>query len=338
MRTCSQTHNRAARLIRGPAFPGCTSHATALSTGMSVTPLAEPLTCLPDTRRIRAHSARRTPRTTTAAIQSGFAGEVAYADPIRDRSVALPGRTTLLRCQPRDNPTESTPPLRRAPLHIRRKSMRVVHISNTPVADAPGNIVAALNQYTDIKARHIVCNPDAYGRRAFAVDIDWRTQRDEAFSTIDAADVIHIHQPFNFTDIFGEDLSLRFGKRKVIRQFHSAPSLWAKNDREHLKRIINEPIPQLVTAQGPERFYPRARVVPNIVPIRDPRYLPQPEVEDGPPIIAYSPSGGASAWKTRWETKGAPQTRSLLRRLERAGLCRVASRRLSTRRTTCACN
>jgi hypothetical protein len=99
--------------------------------------------------------------------------------------------------------------------------------------------------------------------------------------------------------------------------------LWAKNDRERIERIVNEPIPQLVIAQGPERFYPRARVVPNIVPIRESGYLPEPEADDGPPVIVFSPSGGASAWKTRWETKGAPQTLALLRRLERAGLCRI---------------
>lgn len=201
--------------------------------------------------------------------------------------------------------------------------MRVVHISNTPVAGSPGNIVAALNRHTDIEARHVVGNPGAYGQRTFAVDIDWRTARDAALAAIDAADVIHLHQPIDFAESFGEDLSPRFRGRKVIRQFHSAPSLWAKHDRERLRRIVDEPLPQLVIAQGPERFYPRARVVPNIVPIRDPRYLPQPEADDGPPIVVYSPSGGASAWKTRWETKGAPQTLALLRRLERAGLCRV---------------
>src|SRR6516225_6100492 len=115
--------------------------------------------------------------------------------------------------------------------------MRVVHISNTPVAGSPGNIVAALNRHTDIEARHIVGNAGAYGARTFAIDIDWRTQRADALAAIDAADIVHLHQPFSFEDIFGEDLSLRFGTRKVVRQFHSAPSLWAKNDRERIARI-----------------------------------------------------------------------------------------------------
>lgn len=201
--------------------------------------------------------------------------------------------------------------------------MRVVHISNTPVAGSPGKIVAALNQHTDIQARHIVCQPPENRTRTFAIDIDWSAQRDEALAAIDAADVIHIHQFFSFTEVIGEDLSLRFGGRKVIRQFHSAPSLWAESDPKILERIANESIPHLVIAQCPERFYPHARLVPNIVPIHDPRYMPEPEAEDGLPIVVFSPSGIKSAWKRRWETKGAPQTIALLRRLERAGLCRV---------------
>lgn len=201
--------------------------------------------------------------------------------------------------------------------------MRVVHLSNTPVAGSPGNIVAALNRHTDIEARHVVFNASAYGARTFTVDIDWRTQRDIALAAIDAADVIHLHQHFSFDETFGADLPQRFGARKLIRQYHSAPSLWAGQDADRLARIVNEPIPQLVIAQGPERYYPFARVVPNLVPIHDARYLPGPESEDGPPVVVYSPSGSRSAWKTRWETKGAPQTLALLRRLERKGLCRV---------------
>lgn len=203
-----------------------------------------------------------------------------------------------------------------------KKSMRVVHLSNTPVAGSPGNIVAALNRHTDIAARHVVFNASAYGARTFAVDIDWQTQRDEALAAIDAADVIHIHQYFEFESTFGADLPRRFGTRKLIRQYHSAPTLWARNDPGLLARIVSDPVPQLVIAQGPERYYPLARVVPNLVPLYDSRYLPAPEA-DGLPLVVYSPSGRTSAWKTRWETKGAPQTMGLLRKLERKGLCRV---------------
>jgi hypothetical protein len=67
-------------------------------------------------------------------------------------------------------------------------------------------------------------------------------------------------------------------------------------------------------------------VVPNVIPLNDPRYLPGPESRsnaDGMPVVTFSPSGRSSAWKTRWETKGVPQTLKLLRKLERKGLCKL---------------
>ncbi|WP_144144796.1 glycosyltransferase family 4 protein [Paraburkholderia sp. BCC1884] len=200
--------------------------------------------------------------------------------------------------------------------------MNVVHVSNTPVAGSPGNIVSALNRLTDIRARHIVFNSSAYRTRTFAVDIDWESQREEAFDAIAAADVIHIHQYFALENTFGADFQRHFGKKKLIRQYHSAPDLWAKGDAAVVASIVNEAVPQLVIAQGPERYYPFARVVPNVIPLHDSRYLPM-EPPDGLPVVVFSPSGRASAWKTRWETKGAPQTLALLRKLQREGLCKL---------------
>ena len=71
--------------------------------------------------------------------------------------------------------------------------MKVVHISNTPVAGSPGNIVSALNRLTDVQARHIVFNSNAYRSRTFAVDIDWKTQQQQALDVIADAEVIHVH-------------------------------------------------------------------------------------------------------------------------------------------------
>lgn len=200
--------------------------------------------------------------------------------------------------------------------------MRVVHLSSTPVAGSPGTIVSALNRLTDIRARHVVFNASAYGARTFSVDIDWSTQQQQALDAIAAADIVHIHQFFSLEDTFGPGFAQHLRGKKVIRQYHSAPHLWARRNPQLMEQIVREDIPQLVIAQGPERYYPFARVVPNLVPLHDVRYLPKPEAP-GLPIVAFAPSGKASAWRTRWETKGAPQTLKLLRKLERRGLCRV---------------
>jgi hypothetical protein len=200
--------------------------------------------------------------------------------------------------------------------------MQVVHISSTPVAGSPGNIVSALNRLTDIRARHIVFNSAAYGTRTFPIDIDWSTQQQQALDAVADADVIHIHQFFSLDETFGPGFAKRFGNKKIVKQYHSAPHLWAKRNPQLIERIVREEVAQLVIAQGPERYYPFARIVPNLIPLHDPRYLPQPEA-DGLPIVAFSPSGRSSAWRTRWETKGAPETLRLLHKLERQGLCRV---------------
>lgn len=200
--------------------------------------------------------------------------------------------------------------------------MNIVHISNTPVAGSPGNIVSALNRHTSMRARHVVFNANAYGNRSFACDIDWRSAPDEAYAAVEQADVIHLHQHFSLEDTFGADFVGCIQGKKAVRQFHSAPDLWAAGKPDVMRRIMAEPIPHLVIAQGPERFYPHARVVPNLVPLYDLRYLPAAE-SPGLPLVVFSPSGRTSAWRKRWETKGVPQTLALLRKLERAGLCRV---------------
>ena len=140
--------------------------------------------------------------------------------------------------------------------------MKVVHISNTPVAGSPGNIVSALNRLTSVEARHIVFNSSAYRSRTFAVDIDWKTQEQQALDVIANANVIHVHQFFSFADTFGPNFHQRFGEKKIIKQYHSAPDLWAKDDPRAVERIIYEDVPQLVIAQGPERYYPFARWFP----------------------------------------------------------------------------
>ncbi|CAH2790813.1 MAG: hypothetical protein CBCREVIR_1328 [Candidatus Burkholderia crenata] len=139
--------------------------------------------------------------------------------------------------------------------------MKVVHIFNTPIAGSPGNIVSALNRLTDVQARHIVSNSSAYSNRTFAVNIDWKTQQ-QALDVIAHADVIQVHQFFSLDETFGPTFRQR--DKKIIKQYHSAPDFWAKGDAGLIERIVYQDVPQLVIAQGPERYYPFARVVPNV--------------------------------------------------------------------------
>ena len=197
--------------------------------------------------------------------------------------------------------------------------MNVVHMARTPLAGSPIRIVNALNRHTDVRARLIVRNTAQYGGRSFEGDLDWQTDREEARAAIEAADILHLHRfmvleqkPFGID--FGE--LQRKGKR-IIRQFHANPEVIAGRLGCPVSRIVDDPLPQLVIAQFQERYYPRARVVPNIVPLEDPAYRPE-EPAGGTVSLLYTPTFAGSAWASRWETKGEPETRALLRRVARA--------------------
>jgi hypothetical protein len=109
----------------------------------------------------------------------------------------------------------------------------------------------------------------------------------------------------NFSQYLGR------GKR-IIRQFHSNPNFVAHHARMTPDSILRDALPQLTLPQFHERFYPRARIVPNIVPIDDPPYTdPHPPAETGLSVY-YRPSSYGSAWSDRWETKGAPEVMAAL--------------------------
>lgn len=78
---------------------------------------------------------------------------------------------------------------------------------------------------------------------------------------------MHLHN-FNEIERFGElgKLLPEMAQKPKIVQFHSCP--------QHIHYQRNETIPELVIAQYPERYYPGARVVPNLVGIDDSQYRP----------------------------------------------------------------
>ncbi len=178
-------------------------------------------------------------------------------------------------------------------------------------------IVNALNAHTDVRARLIVASPDHYGARVFEGDLSWLDDRDEAMGEIEAADVLHLHRFMDFSEKpFGldfEDLHKR-GKA-LIRQFHANPNVMANRFDWPVSHIVDDPVPQLVIGQFHERFYPRARVVPNIVPVDDERYTPLVGSADSVTIFFAPSETTRSAWDSRWETKAYPETQKMLQKL-----------------------
>lgn len=195
-------------------------------------------------------------------------------------------------------------------------SLKVVHLADTPLAGAPIRIVKALRRHTDVDARLVVHNAGAYGPRTFDNDLSWQTDREEAMELLAACDVVHLHNMPGLVQGRFDDFDVRpllKAGRGVLRHLHAEPT--AVTDSPALVRtLIDDPLPQLVVAQYQERFYPRARVVPNVIPLAEESYTPE-ENGSGPTTIFFAPTYKAPAWSDRWLTKGFPETVEMLRRV-----------------------
>jgi hypothetical protein len=196
--------------------------------------------------------------------------------------------------------------------------MIVLHFALTPLAGSPIRIVEALNRHTPVTARLVVLNPEAYGRRTFANDLLWDAHRDEACTWLERADVIHLHHYMDLAaNPFGIDFSAHLERGcRLVRQFHTNPLTLAGGDAAHARRIVDDPLPQLVLAQFQERFYPRARIVPNVIPDQDARYGLDPgAAASEQATIFFAAANRTAARARRWDTKGFPETLELLRRV-----------------------
>lgn len=147
----------------------------------------------------------------------------------------------------------------------------------------------------------------------------------------DAA-IVHLHHFFELDqNPFGINFLRECRRARFIRQFHTHPLTIAHGDEICARTIVESPIPQLVIGQYHERCYPRARVVPNIVPVEDDRYTPILRAGTDPvvffaPTVDY-PATDVDSERTRWETKGARETVALLYRVvETCGKGRIVVR------------
>jgi len=188
----------------------------------------------------------------------------------------------------------------------------VVHIALTPLAGSPIRIVRALNAHTTVSARLLTIHhyPVELGF-SYPMDLRWwvAEEKEEFLGVLEKADVIHLHHWMDLErNALGIDLSqnLKRGQR-IVRQFHSNPRFVAQNAGLTQQQILEDPLPQLTLPQLHERYYARARIVPNIVPLDEPPYNEARPAEEDRLSVYYRPSSYGGAWSDRWETKGAPE-------------------------------
>lgn len=203
-------------------------------------------------------------------------------------------------------------------MRSKEPAVRIVHFSITPLAGAPIRLVQALKRHTNYDV-HLV-DLERWGR--YDHDAVHGDDPERTFELVRAADIIHLH---NYLDYQSSEFhpvdfdALRQEGKAFIRQFHSHPDLVAQGMQIEVSNLLASAMPALVIAQFQERFYPNARVVPNIIPQDSTTYSPgyEPITND----IFFSPTSTLSAWDDRWNTKGTPETLELMKQVARKTGC-----------------
>ena len=150
----------------------------------------------------------------------------------------------------------------------------------------------------------------------FDHDLVFNEDYEKIMNLIDGADIIHLanflhldslnFRPINFR-------KLRNDGKIILRQLRSHPSLLRLDAGMSTRKFINLKMPSIVIGQYMERYYPKARVVPNLVPENNRLYMPNEQRNNG---IYFSPTFPFSAFATRWQTKGKPEVNKILEKIK----------------------
>ena len=195
--------------------------------------------------------------------------------------------------------------------------MRVVHFAITPLAGAPLRLVRVLNAHLPGCTARLV-DLTRYGSEDFGQDVVFDETPGLARELAETADILHFHNYLDLDSRHFAPIDFRALAERgtlVLRQFHSEPGLVAGRMGIPPAALLAQPIPALVVGQFQERCYPRARVVPNPLPIHDADHLPHDPALHGPlrHDVFLSPTRLHSAWADRWNTKARPEAEAAVR-------------------------
>ena len=197
----------------------------------------------------------------------------------------------------------------------------VLHLSNTPLSNAPANLVQCLQTYGRAYRADLILALKSSGKRRHSYGLTYREHGPaELRKRFERADVIHFHnftwEQYVFLD--HPDLLPVARSKPCLVQFHSP-----RNSYEDFEHIIADPtVRKAVIAQYHVRQYPEAEfVVPNVVPIESQPYLPAKNKWDSPapPVVSYAPS---NARLKGWDDKGYRYVVPVLDHFESLGAIR----------------
>lgn len=181
--------------------------------------------------------------------------------------------------------------------------LKILHLCPTPLSGAPVHLSTILNKYS-------ACDSKTILKRAFdnpeRNELRWNyditaPSKDQLREAVEWADIIHYHH--NQQHIY----PVRAGKKPSVVQFHSPPDRYVPG--QTLSEYNGR---KLVVAQYQPRFFTDALIVPNMIDIWDPLFMPGEKPADRIRIF-YS---WATEQKHGWGDKGSEQTIAILNRLQ----------------------
>jgi hypothetical protein len=185
--------------------------------------------------------------------------------------------------------------------------MRIVHITENPIAGAPWNLNHAINTYTEHSSRLIAAQAGNQDR-VFPSDIIIdNSSYDIIHNIIQEADVIHLHNFYDNQHLFRKypDLwPLVMSKPRVWQAHTQRDCKWVSFETP----LADKSMKHLVIAQYHPRQYPECQIVPNIIDIWDRKYRPIRN-ENLIPHVVYSPSNQNLSG---WDDKGYAETKPVL--------------------------
>ena len=195
------------------------------------------------------------------------------------------------------------------------KKFRVLHISPTPLVDAPRKISEALNNYTEYESNYFIFNdyPGNLKGKFSSNTLMFESSTELILELIQKADIIHIH---NFLTLEQENIIFHEADSNAlyIYQVHSPLKegpLFTTYAEEGLIKFDAK----CVVAQYHPRLYPSYTIVPNIILYKSSIHLIK---NDEIPKVLFSPAHVRSGG--RWNDKMVKELEIVLLSLESLGL------------------
>lgn len=193
--------------------------------------------------------------------------------------------------------------------------MKVLHLSNTPLSNAPNNIVDVFNA-TGHEAKAILGRNRNTNKVFVGGSLFMDMSLDELVTWFEWADIIHMHNFAWEQDIFKMYHQLiKIAKTKpCVIQYHSP-----RHSTEYFEPTLSDPFfkgRRAVVGQYHPRMYPECEwIVPNPLPLHKPPYSSvnlKVKWSQRPLNVAYAPSNTSLK---EWDYKGYDKIAPILQKL-----------------------